>query len=129
MKLVDTCVWAETIRGTPTGRSFKPLMPPPEQLLVSTMVVYELSKWVARNIDAEIADQVMVTLLNARVVEPTATIALKAAQLSTEYKLHALDALIYATALEHDAQLVTCDAHFKDLPQVDYTAKTPEKTN
>ena len=92
------------------------------------MVVYELSKWLARNVDSERADQAMVALLNAHVVEPTVTIALQAAQLSAEYKLHALDALIYATALEHDAQLVTCDAHFKDLPQVDYTARVPDKT-
>ena len=128
MKLVDTCVWAEILRGTPTGRVLKPLLPPLGQLVVSTMVVYELAKWLARNVEPERADQAMVTLLNAHVVEPTANIALQAAQLSAEYKLHALDALIYATALEHDAQLVTCDAHFKDLPQVDYTAKVLDKT-
>ncbi len=128
MKLVDTCVWAEILRGTPTGSVLKPLLPPLGQLVVSTMVVYELAKWLARNVEPERADQAMVTLLNAHVVEPTANIALQAAQLSAEYKLHALDALIYATALEHDAQLVTCDAHFKDLPQVDYTAKVLDKT-
>ncbi len=128
MKLVDTCVWAEILRGTPTGRALKASIPPSGQLVVSTMVVYELAKWLARNVDDERADQAMVTLLNAYVVEPTAAIALQAAQLSAEYKLHALDAVIYATALEHDAQLVTCDAHFKDLPQVDYTAKMTEKT-
>lgn len=128
MKLVDTCVWAEILRGTPTGSVLEPLLPPLGQLVVSTMVVYELAKWLARNVEPERADQAMVTLLNAHVVEPTANIALQAAQLSAEYKLHALDALIYATALEHDAQLVTCDAHFKDLPQVDYTAKVLDKT-
>ena len=98
MKLVDTCVWAEVLRATPTGRALKPLIPPQGQLLVSTMVVYELSKWLARNVDSEVSDQVMVALLNAEVVEPTSTIALQAAQLSVIHKLHALDALIYATA-------------------------------
>jgi predicted nucleic acid-binding protein len=123
MKLIDSCVWAEVLMGTPTGRFFKPLIPPAGQLLVSTMVLYELGKWLARNMDAQEADQVMVTLLTAHVVEPTANIALQAAELSVTYKLHALDALIYAAALEHDAQLVTCDAHFKGLPSVDYTPK------
>jgi predicted nucleic acid-binding protein len=129
MKLVDSCVWAEVLMATPTGQVFKSKIPPHGQLLVSTMVLYELGKWLARNVDSEIADQVLVTLLNARVVEPTASIALQAAELSVTHKLHALDALIYATALEHDAELVTCDVHFKDLPQVDYTAKVTEKTN
>lgn len=69
------------------------------------------------------ADAVLATLLTVQVVDVTAAIALDAAELATKYKLYALDALIYATALEHDAELVTCDAHFKDLPQVDYTPK------
>ena len=87
------------------------------------MVLYEVSKWLARTMDSQAADQVMVTLQSAEVVDATSSIALQAAELSITYKLHAIDALIYATALEHDAELVTCDAHFKDLPQVDYTPK------
>ena len=91
--------------------------------MISTMVVYELRKWLARHMESEAADELMTLVLTAYVVEPTSTIALQAAELSRAHKLHAMDALIYATALEHDAELVTCDAHFKDLPQVDYTAK------
>lgn len=123
MKLIDSCVWAEVLQGSPTGKLFKPLMPTPAQLLVPTMVLYEVSKWLARTMDSQAADQVMVTLQSAEVVDATSSIALQAAELSITYKLHAIDALIYATALEYDAELVTCDAHFKGLPQVDYTAK------
>ena len=123
MKLIDSCVWAEVLQGSPTGQLFKPLMPTPAQLLVPTMVLYEVSKWLARTMDSQAADQVMVTLQSAEVVDATSSIALQAAELSITYKLHAIDALIYATALEHDAELVTCDAYFKDLPQVDYTPK------
>ena len=125
MKLIDTCVYVEVLRGTPTGNLLKSLIPPPGQLLVSTMVLYELGKWLARNMGAEEADEFIAAMLTAQVIEPTAGIALLAAELSANHQLHALDALIYATALEHDAQLVTCDAHFKDLPNVDYTPKVP----
>ncbi|MBC7608622.1 MAG: type II toxin-antitoxin system VapC family toxin [Polaromonas sp.] len=123
MKLIDSCVWAEVLQGSPTGKLFKPLMPTPAQLLVPTMVLYEVSKWLARTMDSQAADEVMITLQSAKVVDATSSIALQAAELSITYKLHAIDALIYATALEHDAVLVTCDAHFKGLPQVEYTAK------
>ena len=123
MKLIDSCVWAEVLQGSPTGQLFKPRMPIPAQLLVPTMVLYEVSKWLARTMDSQASDQVMVTLQMAEVVDATSSIALLAAELSITYKLHAIDALIYATALEYDAELVTCDAHFKDLPQVDYTPK------
>ena len=125
MKLIDTCVYVEVLRGTPTGNLLKSLIPPPGQLLVSIMVLYELGKWVARNMSAEEADEFIAAMLTAQVIEPNAGIALHAAELSANHQLHALDALIYATALEHDAQLVTCDAHFKDLPNVDYTPKVP----
>lgn len=123
MKLIDSCVWAELLAGTPTGEVFRPLLPHASEMLVSTMVLYEVSKWLARKTDLQTADLAMVTLQTGLVVAPNVSIALHAAELSAAHKLHALDALIYATALEHGAQLVTCDAHFKGLPQVDYRAK------
>ena len=124
MKLVDTCIWIEFTSNTATGQTYDSLLREPNKLMLSTMVVYELRKWLARHMEPEAADELMTAILTAHVVEPTASIALQAAELSKTYKLHAMDALIYATALEHDAELVTCDAHFKDLPGVDYTPKT-----
>ena len=123
MKLVDSCVWAEVLANSPTGKTFRQQLSDPGHVLVSTLVLYEVSKWATRNMGSQEADQVLVSLLTGNVVEPNASIALHAAELSVTYKLHALDALIYATALEHDAELVTCDAHFKGLPRVDYTPK------
>jgi predicted nucleic acid-binding protein len=123
MKLVDTCVWIEALADTPTGRAYQPLLAAPQNLLVSTLVIYELRKWLARTLAPDAADQVMVVLLTAKVVVPDESIALHAAELSLTHQLHALDALIYATALNENAELVTCDAHFKGLPQVDYVAK------
>ena len=52
-------------------------------------------------------------------------IALHASELSRQHNLATADAIIYATALHENAELVTCDAHFKDLPQVTYLPKTP----
>lgn len=124
MKLIDSCVWAEILAESATGLSFKQRLPSAKELLVSTLVLYEVSKWASGAMSSQKADEVLVTLLTGQVIEPTTAIALLAAELATEHKLHALDALIYATALEHDAELVTCDAHFKDLPQVDYTPKS-----
>ncbi|NQV96151.1 MAG: PIN domain-containing protein [Sphingomonadales bacterium] len=92
--------------------------------MTSTLVVYELRKSLARHMESEAADELMALVPTAQVVEPTSTVALHAAELSRDHNLHAIDALIYATALEHNAELVTCDAHFKDLPQVAYTAKS-----
>ena len=128
MKLVDTCVWIEALADTSTGRAYRPLLAVPQNLLVSTLVIYELRKWLARTLAPDAADQVMVVLLSVKVVAPDASIALHAAELSSVHQLHALDALIYATALGANAEIVTCDAHSKGLPQVEYFARLKQAT-
>ncbi len=50
-------------------------------------------------------------------------VALLVADLHRQHKLATADAIVYATALEHDADLLTCDAHFEKLPQVKYLRK------
>ena len=55
--------------------------------------------------------------------EFTTELAMAAAELSAAHKLHATDAIILATAQLHEAPLVTCDAHFMDLPGVEYFEK------
>ena len=50
-------------------------------------------------------------------------VAVEAAFLSAKFKLHATDAIIYATAQLAGAKLHTCDAHFKGLPDVEYFGK------
>jgi predicted nucleic acid-binding protein len=52
------------------------------------------------------------------------TLALKAAEVASAHALAMADAIIYATALESGADLLTCDAHFADLPGVVYLAKS-----
>lgn len=123
MKLADTCVWIEALADTPTGAQYKPLLRDTQNLLVSTLVIFELRKWALRVLGESAADQVMVLLLDTTVVAPDAAISMHAAELAILHRLHAIDALIYATALSQNATLVTCDAHFKHLPQVEYAAK------
>lgn len=47
----------------------------------------------------------------------------KAAVLAHIHKLSAADAIIYATAQEHSAELWTQDSHFKDLLGVKFFSK------
>jgi len=43
--------------------------------------------------------------------------------MAAKFKLATADAIIYASALEHGAKLLTCDAHFEGLPHVHYIKK------
>ena len=124
MKLLDTCVWIEIILGSPLGSQFKVLALDKQNVLVSSLVQFELRRWALREYDESRANDIILALREAVVVQTDERVALLAAELARAHKLYAMDALIYATALQHDAQLVTCDAHFKGLPSVVYTPKS-----
>jgi predicted nucleic acid-binding protein len=123
MKLADTCIWIEAITDSALGKSVKSLLKDTPNILVPTIVQYELRRWLLRVSNQELADKVIAITRACKTIDTTESIALYAAELGMQYKLHALDALIYATALNEKATLVTCDAHFKDLPYVEYIVK------
>jgi toxin FitB len=123
VKLPDTCVWVEVLADTATGRRYVAMFDHPEDLVVPTLVQYELRRWALRELGEDAADRIIAATRNANVVALDEPTALHAASLAQEFKLASADALIYATALRHGATLVTCDKHFEDLPGVDYSAK------
>ena len=71
----------------------------------------------------EVADKAIAATRAAQVVALDESTALYAAELAQSHGLATVDALLYATALREQAQLVTCDAHFEGLPGVDYQPK------
>ena len=123
MKVLDTCVWIEAALATATGKRYQSLLQDSTQLIVPTLVCYELRRWALREYDIKYADQLQAGLQAITSAPLEAVVALHAADLADVHKLSTADAIIYATALRHNAQLVTCDANFKGLPNVDYTAK------
>jgi predicted nucleic acid-binding protein len=53
----------------------------------------------------------------------TTDIAISAARACIDHKLSTADAIIYATAQAHGAELLTCDANFESLPKVQFIPK------
>jgi predicted nucleic acid-binding protein len=123
VKLADTCVWVEVLADTPTGGRYRRLLEATETLIVPTLVQYELRRWALRELGEDAADRVIAATRAGRVVVLDETTALQAATLARQFKLASADALIYASALRHQAELVTCDSHFEGLPGVAYEAK------
>jgi predicted nucleic acid-binding protein len=124
MRIIDTSAWIEWFDNSPVGQAVRDEMPALDAIVVPTIVQLELSAWLTRTVSIEQADRV-IALTNECVVAPLTThLALDAADARKKYRLATADAIIYATALAHEAELVTCDAHFKDLPGVIYLAKT-----
>ena len=123
MRVVDTSLWIELIaEGSLLAVAQKAILPL-NSCLVPTMVHFELTKWCNRVLAEEDAKAVRSLLTDCITADMNLAIAVEAAVLSAKYKLHATDAVIYATAQLHEATLFTCDAHFKSLPGVDYFEK------
>ena len=118
MRLIDTSAWIEWLLASEAGRQVNELLPTAEDWLVPTMVQFELAKWVTRELGEHRSDEVVAFSQTCRVEPLSTAIALHAADLSRTHKLAAADAIIYATALSRDADIVTCDQHFRDLPEV-----------
>lgn len=123
MRVVDTSAWIEWLVGSPLGKKIGKQFPERAQCLVPTLVQLELAKWLARETDEDRTDQVIAFTQKCIIVPMDTRIALLAADLCRQYKLATADAIVYATAREHNADVLTCDAHFETLPGVVYFRK------
>ena len=124
MRVVDTSAWIEWLVGSPLGSKLGKEIPAREQCIVPTLVQLELAKWLARETDEDRLDRVIAYTQKCVVVPMDTRIALLAASLCREHKLATADAIVYATAREQRADLLTCDAHFAKLPDVAYFRKS-----
>jgi predicted nucleic acid-binding protein len=122
--VVDTSAWIEWLVDGPLRSQLAPLMPPREHCVVPTIVQLELSKWLVRERGEDEADLVIAYTQKCQVWPLDTATALRAAELHREYRLATADAIVYASAMLAGAQLLTCDGHFKGLPQVRWIQKS-----
>ncbi|MCY0871458.1 MAG: type II toxin-antitoxin system VapC family toxin [Acidithiobacillus caldus] len=125
--VVDTSAWVEWLAGTGLGTQVAEHLPEKPRWIVPTLVQFELSKWLLREVGEEKADQVIAFSQKCVIVPLDTDIALLAVELHREYKLATADAIVYATARHRGAGLLTCDTHFQGLPDVTLLAKTDPK--
>lgn len=125
MHVVDTCGWIEWLTDGVLADKFSPFLADTENLIVPTLVQFELYKWCLREKD-EAAAMDVIGITEACRVRPLDTrTALSAADYSVRYKLAMADAVVYASAMANGDKLVTSDAHFDGLPNVQYWQKLP----
>ncbi|OHB65827.1 MAG: twitching motility protein PilT [Planctomycetes bacterium RBG_13_60_9] len=118
MNLVDSSGWLEYLADAPNCAFFSPILEATEDLLVSTINIYEVFKRVLQQRGEEEALRAAALMEQALVVEVTAPIAMSAAKLSMELGLPMAHSLILATARAHSAVLWTQDADFEGLDGV-----------
>lgn len=118
--LVDSSGWIEFFSGGPLADRYATHLRNPAEVITPVIVVYEVYKKIKRERGEATALLAVGQLTATQVVPLTEAIARLAADLSLQHGLAMADALIYATAQDERAQLVTSDADLKDLPGVTY---------
>lgn len=127
LRVVDTSAWIEWLIASAVGKKLANELPEKALCIVPTIVQLELSRWLWRELGEAQADQVIAYTMKCRVEPLDTATALLAADLHRQHKLATADAIVYATAVRHGAELLTCDAHFKGLPGVVLFPKAPDR--
>lgn len=123
MNLVDSSGWLEYFADGRNAKFFAPALEDTENLIVSTINVYEVFKRVLQQRGEDAALQAAALMHQTGVVDVTSPIAMDAVKLNAELKLPMADSLILATARSCGAILWTQDTHFKGLSNVRFTRK------
>lgn len=123
MNLVDSSGWLEYLVEGKNAKLFAPAIEKTDELLVSTINLYEIYKKILSEKDEHSAIQVVGLMQQAKVVEVNSSIAIQAAKFSFEQKIPMADSLIYITARQNNATVWTQDVDFKDLDGVKYFKK------
>jgi len=118
--LLDSSGWIEFFTGGPLAERYASYLTSRYQLITPTIVLYEVYKKIKRERGEETALLFAGRLSATQMVHLTESIALLAADVSLRHGLAMADAIVYATAKDQDAEVVTGDADLKDLPGVVY---------
>jgi predicted nucleic acid-binding protein len=121
--VVDSSGWIEYVQGGPNAATFAPVLRSHSLLVVPTVVVYEVTRYLRREVSDEAADQTLARMEQSVVADLDFATATEAARIGLAEKLAIADSIILATARAHGATLWTQDAHFRDVPGVRYVPK------
>ena len=123
MNLVDSSGWLEYLADGRNADFFAAAIEDVENLIVSTINIYEVFKRILQQRGEDAALQAVALMHQAEVVDVTSPIAMDAVKLGAELKLPMADSLILSTARTFGAIIWTQDSDFDGLPNVRFTKK------
>jgi toxin FitB len=123
MNVVDSSGWIEYFFERPNQRFFAAVLNDTNKLLVPTVCLIEVIRYVTRASSRDIAQDAAAHMQRATVISLDEDLAHLAARLSLRHHLPLADAIVYATSQAHQATLYTQDQDFGKLPGVRYVRK------
>ena len=123
MNVVDSSGWIEFFRAGANGPVFKPIIEDRARLLVPTIALFEVHRFLSRSLPADLVNRCLDVMRLGRVLDLTDARAVAASHIAAQHKLAMADAAMYAIALEFGATFWTQDVDYQGLPDVRYQAK------
>lgn len=124
MNLVDSSGWLEYFANGKNSDYFSDAIEDTDNLIVSTINLYEIFKNILQQRDENSAFQAIALMQQAKVVDVDSSISLLAAKQSIDLKLPMAESFIFATANAYNATLWTQDSDFKDISGIKYIKKS-----
>jgi len=114
---MDSSAWLSYFFAT--SQQVKKIIESNSMLYTSVISIFEIKRKLMRDGFERDLEGVLTFVENRSIViNLDEVISLSAADLSLEHKLHAMDALIYASAKVMDSELVTADSDFEKFDDV-----------
>ena len=125
LNVVDSSAWLAYLADEGSAAQFADAIEDTVNLVVPAICILEVFKVVARQRGETDATRAAAVMLQGKVVDLDATLALSAARIGIARKLPLADSVVYATAQQAGAILWTQDDDFTGLPDVHYVPKSP----
>jgi predicted nucleic acid-binding protein len=123
VNLVDSSAWLEYFADGPNASFFATPIQKSRELIVPTVVIFEVYKRVLQQRNVRAALEAVAVLRQGRIIDLTATLAIAAATLSRSQKLPMADSIILATARAENAIIWTQDKDFERITGVKFRAR------
>ena len=126
--VVDSSGWIEFFVGGTNADRYEKAIDNSANLVVPSVSIIEVYRWILRESSQTDALTVAALMRQGKVIPLDERLAVIAAEVSHRHRLSLADGIIYATALETSAKLLTQDADLEGLPGVTYVPHPARKS-
>ena len=115
-RLIDSSIWLDYL----SKGYYKEILESDEIFLLSVLSLFEIKKVMIKNkiLDKKIEKSIDFIKKKSLVIPINNFLAEKAVKISIEKNMATVDSIIYTSAIENDATLITSDNDFRDLKNV-----------